>query len=76
MTRRGPEIRRRDRPLEPGGMPCPECGARIPIGIEELLARRPLACPTAGCGVVLRLDPRRSGEAMDALRDLKERLRQ
>jgi hypothetical protein len=76
MIRRGPEIRRSDRPLEPGGMPCPECGARIAIGIDQLLALRPLACPTAGCGVVLRLDPRRSGEAIGALRDLKDRLRQ
>jgi hypothetical protein len=76
MTRRpGPDIHRNERAPEPGGLACPDCGARIPVTIETLLARRPLSCPTPGCGIILRLDPGRSGEAIDALRDLKHRLR-
>jgi len=44
--------------------------------LDDLLVRRSFTCRTAGCGVVLRLDQRRSNEAIDTLRQLKTKLRE
>jgi hypothetical protein len=59
-----------------GGMACPECGQPIEMTLDDLLVRHAFACCTPGCGVVLRLDQRRSSGALDSLRDLKGRLRE
>jgi hypothetical protein len=74
----GPTVRRvaRDPGGARGGIPCPECGGRIEITLDDLLVRRAFACATIGCNVVLRLDQRESSGALDTLRELKHRLRE
>ena len=74
----GPDVRRtsRDSGEAQGGLPCPECGGRIAFSLDDLLVRHAFACRTRGCGTVLRLDQRSSGEAMDVLRELRGRLRE
>jgi hypothetical protein len=77
--RPGPDVRRTTREDgEPrrGGMPCPECGQIIEMSLDDLLVRGAFACRTPGCDIVLRLDQRRSSEAIDSLRELKGRLRE
>ena len=75
--RPGPDVRHTTHERAgPGGMPCPECGQPIEMTLDDLLVRHSFACRTPGCGVVLRLDQRRSSEAIDSLRDLKGRLRE
>lgn len=53
------------------GLPCPQCGRRIVVRMETLLALQPIACD---CGLVLRVDTQRSKETLDDLRELQRRL--
>jgi len=77
--RPGPDVRRTVREGgggRRGGIACPQCGEPIEMTLDDLLVRRSFTCRTAGCGVVLRLDQRRSNEAIDTLRQLKTKLRE
>ena len=53
------------------GLPCPQCGQRIVMRMETLLALRPIVC---GCGLALRVDAQRSKDTLDELRELQRRL--
>jgi hypothetical protein len=53
------------------GMPCPDCGRRIVVTMEQLLSGRPIAC---SCGLVLRVDERQSQDALHDLRELQRRI--
>ena len=75
MTR--PEVRRTTSGTGAvGGIACPACGERIAIGLDDILVRQSFRCQTAGCGLVLRLNPRGSAEALGTLRELRTRLRE
>ena len=56
------------------GMPCPTCGFRLVITMDQLLASTPLVCP--GCGLQFTVNREESGAALEALRDLDRRLRE
>jgi len=53
------------------GMPCPDCGARIVVTMEQLLSAGEVTCQ---CGLVLRVDMERSAETLRDLRELQRRL--
>ncbi|HTT13036.1 MAG TPA: hypothetical protein VMG60_19370 [Burkholderiaceae bacterium] len=55
------------------GVPCPGCGARLVVTMEQLLSFTPIACT---CGLVLEVDPERSEETLRDLRALHDRLAQ
>jgi len=57
--------------VEVPGMPCPECGARLVVTMEQLLASGRIACT---CGLVLQVDTARSEETLRDLRALRDRL--
>jgi hypothetical protein len=54
-------------------MPCPECGARLVVTMEQLLGSGQIVCT---CGLVLRVDAERSEETLRDLRALQDRLAQ
>jgi predicted nucleic acid-binding Zn-ribbon protein len=47
-------------------LPCPSCGLRFPVSIEELLSGQPIACPA--CGLALRVHREKSEASLEALR--------
>ncbi|PWG64938.1 hypothetical protein [Sediminicurvatus halobius] len=51
--------------LAPGSTPCPFCGTAVPLYVEAILARRPLAC--AGCGARLEVAEGASPAALASL---------
>ena len=53
------------------GMPCPECGTRLVVTMEQLLGSGQVVCT---CGLVLRVDAEQSEETLRDLRALEERL--
>jgi len=55
------------------GMPCPDCGARIVVSMDQLLLQGAITCK---CGLVLRVDRQRSAETLKDLRELQRRLAQ
>ncbi|MEM7370222.1 MAG: hypothetical protein AAF587_16560 [Bacteroidota bacterium] len=55
-------------------MPCPECGAPIPMSIEILLAGQAIHCPNPYCDVAMNVDQNRSRQAIDEVRKLKTAL--
>ena len=56
-----------------GQMPCPECGFKIKIAIEDLLFQGEFTCP--GCHLRLQLDRDRSRTSLQALQDLHVAMR-
>ena len=52
--------------LQPGRIPCPECGQPMALPIEAVLAARPIVC--AGCGLELLVNREDSAAALNALR--------
>jgi uncharacterized protein YbaR (Trm112 family) len=52
-------------------MPCPACGGRIVVPIQQLLAGS-VTCPS--CNLVLRIDAAQSRDTLDELRKLDSRL--
>lgn len=61
-----PKITTRGGALTEGRMPCPDCGATIPLPFESLFAGRALHCN--GCGLELSVDLAASQKALEALR--------
>ena len=55
------------------GMPCPDCGARIVVTMEQILSGAKIAC---GCGLVLTVDAERSRDTIRDLFELRRRLTQ
>jgi hypothetical protein len=53
------------------GLPCPGCGRRIVIAMEQLLSMQPIRC---ACGIELHVDAAQSKETLDDLRTLHDRL--
>ncbi len=51
--------------LQPGRIPCPDCGQPIALPIEAVLAARPIVC--GGCGLELQVNRDDSAAALDAL---------
>lgn len=51
--------------LQPRGVPCPECQARIIVEIGDLLSRGQIRC--GSCGLELVMDRDRSAGVIDAL---------
>lgn len=51
--------------LQPGRIPCPDCGQPLALPIEAVLAARPIVC--AGCGLELQVNRDDSAAALDAL---------
>jgi DNA-directed RNA polymerase subunit RPC12/RpoP len=49
----------------PYGIPCPECGWKIPTTIQQLLTNSVFICQN--CGLELRLDREKSGAALASL---------
>lgn len=49
----------------PGKIPCPSCGAPLPLPVEAVLAGRPIDCRF--CGLELTVRQEASQEALDAL---------
>jgi transcription elongation factor Elf1 len=54
-------------------MPCPDCGARIVVTIEQILSGNRIVCQ---CGLALTVDVERSEETLRDLRELQRRLAQ
>jgi hypothetical protein len=60
--------------VSPAGVPglaCPQCGRRLVVTMETLLALQPVACD---CGLTLRVDAESSKQTLDDLRELERRL--
>ena len=55
------------------GMPCPDCGERIIVTMEQLLGCGEIIC---ACGLILRVDTERSEDTLRGLRGLQQRLSQ
>jgi len=55
------------------GMPCPDCGTRIVVTMEQILSGHRIIC---GCGLVLTVDAERSHETIRDLLELRRRLTQ
>lgn len=53
------------------GMPCPECGARIVVTMNQVLSGCSIACR---CGLVLHVDEDRSSQTLHDLRELQRRV--
>ena len=53
------------------GMPCPQCGMRLVVSMEQILGSGEIRC---GCGLVLQVDAARSAETLRGLRELQRRL--
>jgi hypothetical protein len=53
------------------GIPCPDCGARLVISMQQLLGTGSMAC---SCGLVLHVDAERSRETLQDLRKLQQKL--
>lgn len=51
--------------LQPGRIPCPDCGQPLALPIEAVLAARPIVC--AGCGLELLVNREDSAAALNAL---------
>lgn len=51
--------------LQPGRIPCPDCGQALELPIEAVLAARPIVC--AGCGLELLVNRDDSAAALNAL---------
>jgi len=49
----------------PGKIPCPSCGAPLPLPVEAVLAGRPIGCQF--CGLELTVQQETSQEALAAL---------
>lgn len=56
------------------GIKCPECGSRIVVSIQNLIALEPVNCPS--CGLELTIDLDKSQSALESLRKLQAGLDQ
>ncbi len=50
-------------------IPCPECGADIPLDPAALMTRADVTCPA--CGTQLTIDPSATRRGMDAWSNMK-----
>lgn len=50
-------------------IPCPECGASVPVDPAALVARTEVRCPS--CGLELTLDPSATRRGMAAWQDAR-----
>jgi hypothetical protein len=55
------------------GMACPGCGTRIVVTMDQLLSGISIVCP--GCSGLFTVDREASRQALQALSDLNQRLR-
>jgi len=53
------------------GVPCPDCGTRIIVTMEQILSGNKIMCR---CGLALSVDTERSKETLHDLRELRRRL--
>jgi hypothetical protein len=51
--------------LQPGRIPCPDCGQPLALPIEAVLAALPIVC--AGCGLELQVNRQDSKDALASL---------
>ncbi|HSG41336.1 MAG TPA: hypothetical protein VLE27_16970 [Thermoanaerobaculia bacterium] len=49
-------------------LPCPQCGFRMKLSMEQILFNRDFQCP--GCGLRLNLDRDASRQSLELLQDL------
>jgi hypothetical protein len=53
------------------GIPCPDCGTRISVTMEQILSGNKIVCQ---CGLALSVDTERSKETLRDLRELRRQL--
>jgi len=52
-------------------MPCPECGAPIPMSMEILLSGMAIHCPSPFCKISLNVDMKQSEKAIKEVQKLQ-----
>ncbi len=52
------------------GIKCPNCGAHIPVTIQDIITKDSITCPN--CKLCLPIDKTKNNNAIDALRKVKE----
>ena len=57
-----------------GGIPCPGCGEKIAVALEDILTKRQFKCESKDCETVMRLDQRGSSDAIAALKMMKSKM--
>lgn len=56
------------------GLNCPKCGFKIQVSIKQLLTKQGIVCPV--CGLKLNIDDQKSKNALDALKDFDDKMKQ